>query len=128
MYALNQASITATSAAGARTALVDPNVTLVTGAVGGATPGNIRDGVCLKCHVNIDPLSTQLAFDAVGTLSGTAADYTLKISGGHHPGAWTNTQVENVTAAWSTINPYSGAVSGGANIVTNGNNLLYTWR
>ncbi|MDR1413116.1 MAG: cytochrome c3 family protein [Actinomycetes bacterium] len=140
MYAFNQASLTTTNAAGSRTKLVDPNVKLVTGAVGTATPGNIRDGVCLKCHVNIDPLSTQLAFDAVkpslaDSSTAVVADYTLKISGGHHSPAWTTAQVEAVSAAWANINPYSGnvGISGNSTIGSGasthyGNNLLYTWR
>jgi hypothetical protein len=126
MYALNQAAITETTSTGNRSALVDGDVKVVYG-VGGATPGEVRDGVCLKCHVNIDAESTRLAAAAAGVSPVT--NYSIKISGGHHNGAWTDAQVQAISASLADINPYTGNPGVSVRIgASYGNNLLYTWR
>ena len=57
----------------------DNSFRVVTGAVGGAATGNIRDGVCLKCHVPVDADSAALENIKFPGNTGTS----MRVSGNH---------------------------------------------
>ncbi|MDR1413112.1 MAG: hypothetical protein LBJ07_04205 [Actinomycetes bacterium] len=110
MYQMNRATIVAPTALGNANTMVDPNVTVIENAVGGTVPGQIRDGVCIKCHVPIDPGSVKLAMDATGK-TGSVDNWALRIGAtgyGHNyafPGVADTVDLDGA-------NPYSGEDSG----------------
>jgi len=113
------------------TKMLDPNITVVQGAVGpGAQggPGQVTDGVCMKCHVSFDAASVAAA-EAATSLP---VNY-LRISGGHH-GGWGAHPASGNTAygvGLAQINPYNGMDAGGTDPQpsgTAGARLLYLWR
>jgi hypothetical protein len=138
MYAANMASTSGTIGT-----LVDPSVTLIQGAVGPnavGDPGNIFDGVCLKCHVPADAQTAQ-KYKSVASSDLTLPNQLL-IGAGHHgspavatPGSNGGNPQQWIGANLADINPYSGAFSGSSaqfdsSVVggSNGNHLLYLWR
>ena len=98
----------------------DNSFTLVTGAVGGAATGNIRDGVCLKCHVPADAASADL--ENAKFPSNTSPN--LNVSGRQH-----NYSMSTVTAGeW--LSRGAGAPIAPPDTATNytGSKLIYLFK
>jgi hypothetical protein len=124
-----QGNVTGFGAPSDRSALFDPQFTLVSGGVSGGgeykTFGNIRDGVCLKCHMPYDSAS----LDAMNM--GIDGDYGLEdMMAGHHTLAGTRIFAGGIDRPGKDLAPDFG-FSPADNLEPEGNDmahLIWTYR
>jgi len=121
MYAANVASFD-----GDYYELADPSVTLVQGAVGpdaNGNVGNIMDGVCLKCHVPLDP-ATAKAY-GVDQLYSSTDDIHSNPYGYWDDGSRDPSNLKG--ADINKMNFYTGEFDSGPGAGTSALGLIYLW-